>query len=68
MSEADLLAARVKAFQAGLLVPGSQPSHRAPGERMPLDALKARVKSVEARLAKAYQVRRGKAQEQERNP
>jgi hypothetical protein len=64
LSEDDLLAARVRAFQAGLLAPGGQQPRRAPEDapRMPLDALKTRVKAVEARLAEAYQARRGKAQ------
>ena len=62
MSEDDLLVTRVRAFQAGLLVPGNQP-HRAPG--VPPDALKTRVKAVEARLAETYRVRREKAHDDE---
>jgi hypothetical protein len=59
VSTDDLLAARVRAFQAALGAGGKLPALApAKATRPPLDALAARARAVEDRLAEAYAKRR----------
>jgi hypothetical protein len=58
VSATDLLQARVRAFQAALEVGGKLPALAAKATRPPSDALEARAKAVQARLAEAYAKRR----------
>jgi hypothetical protein len=50
----DLLVARAKAVQAGLLASGGKPPRPVPAKDRALDALAARAKAVQDRLAEAY--------------
>jgi hypothetical protein len=59
VSTDDLLAARVKAFQAALKAGGKLPAlATAKAAQPPSDALEARARVVEGRLAESYAKRR----------